>query len=291
MNEFVEAAPAKVNLYLHVVGRRPDGYHLLDSLAVFPGIGDELRARAAGPEAEGLTLTLDGPFAAVLAPERDNMVLRAATALAEASGVRARARLALTKRLPIASGIGGGSSDAAATLRALARLWNVEIPPGLASRLGADVPVCLAGTPAQMRGIGEILDPVPVLPECGMVLVNPGVAVATPDIFRARSGAFSPAVDMPSGWADAAGLAGWLGGLRNDLEPPARALCPPIDDVLAALRALPRCMLARMSGSGATCYGLFAGVNDAVQAAGSLAGRGWWTWGGAMTRGDGGPGG
>jgi 4-diphosphocytidyl-2-C-methyl-D-erythritol kinase len=280
VTDLVEAAPAKVNLYLHVVGRRDDGYHLLDSLAVFPDIGDELRASVS--VTADLTLAIEGAFAGALAGEADNLVLRAARALAGTAGVRAAARLVLTKRLPVASGIGGGSADAAAALRVLARLWDVAVPPGVPARLGADVPVCLAGRPARMTGIGEILDPVPDLPACGMVLVNPGVSVATPAIFRARAGDFSPMAEMPSGWQDAAALVAWLGGLRNDLEPPARELCPPIGDVLAALRDTPRCLLARMSGSGATCYGLFGEISEAVRAAGLLAGRGWWTWGGAL---------
>ncbi len=278
-----EPAWAKVNLYLHVVGRRADGYHLLDSLAVFPAVGDVL---AAAPDA-GLSLSLTGPFGASLVDESDNLVLRAARALAHAAGVTPGARLVLDKRLPIASGIGGGSADAAAALRLLARLWGVSLPPealaGLAADLGADVPVCMAQVPARMGGVGEVLTPAPRLPACGMLLVNPGVAVATPAVFRARSGGFTPAPDLPARLDDVAALVAFLSTTRNDLEPPAVGLAPVIGDVLAALRARPGCRLARMSGSGATCFGLFDTPGDAADAAGSFPDTGWWRWGGAMS--------
>ena len=185
-----EAAPAKLNLYLHVVGRRDDGYHLLDSLVAFAEAGDVLRARPAN----GLRLTLDGAFGRALAGEPDNLVLRAARLLAEAAGVPPHAELVLEKNLPVASGIGGGSADAAAALRLLQRLWNVSLPAAtlqqLALRLGADVPVCLHGHPVRMGGIGERLEPVPALPPCGLLLVNPGVAVQTRPVFQARTGGF-----------------------------------------------------------------------------------------------------
>lgn len=280
-----EFAPAKVNLYLHVTGRRPDGYHLLDSLAVFCPVGDRLRATVA----EALTLTVEGPFGAALAGERDNLVLRAARALDGEAG----ARVVLEKFLPVASGIGGGSADAAATLRLLCRLW--ELPVGasqgdlargalasIALELGADVPVCLASRAARMGGVGEALGPAPAMPAVGMVLVNPGVALATALVFRARSGGFSGLAGLPSAWADAAAMAGDLARLRNDLEPPAIALCPVIGTVLAALAATPGCLLARMSGSGATCFGLFRDAAAAEAAALALARSGWWCWGGAL---------
>ena len=188
-----EAAPAKVNLFLHVIGRRPDGYHLLDSLVVFAGCGDCLTVR----ESDRLSLEVDGPFAAALTGEGDNLVLRAARALAHATGNKPRGLLRLTKNLPVASGIGGGSADAAAALRLLARHWGAA-PAGdaLALQLGADVPVCLAGRPARMQGIGEILRPAPALPAFGLVLVNPAVAVSTPLVFRAHPGDFRPAVNL-----------------------------------------------------------------------------------------------
>ena len=281
---FAEAAPAKVNLFLHVTGRRADGYHLLDSLAVFAGAADLLEAG----DAPALTLELAGSFAPALAAEADNLVLRAARALAAAAGVPARARLVLTKALPVASGLGGGSADAAAALRVLARLWRIgpEGPVGavdlaaLAAGLGADVPVCLAGRPARMGGVGELLAPAPGLPRFGLALVNPGVPVATAEVFRRRTGPFSAPASLPAGWPDTRAMADDLAGLHNDLEPPARALCPPIGEVLAALAARPGCLLARMSGSGATCFGLFPDAAAAAEAAVALARPGWWCWGG-----------
>jgi 4-diphosphocytidyl-2-C-methyl-D-erythritol kinase len=276
-----ETAPAKVNLFLHVVGRRPDGYHLLDSLAVFPGIGDTLRAAPA----DSLSLALEGPFGGSLQAVPDNLVLRAARGLAALTGVWAGARLTLVKTLPVASGIGGGSADAAAALRLLGRLWSVAPAAAalgaLASRLGADVPVCLVGRPSRMGGVGEVLSPAPDLPAFGLVLVNPGVAVSTPDVFRARTGGFSARATLPSGWPDAAAMARDLAALTNDLEPPAVALCPAIATVLAALRTTPGCLLARMSGSGATCFGVFADPAAAAAAAEAVRRPGWWVWGGA----------
>lgn len=278
-----EAARAKVNLYLHVVGRRADGYHLLDSLAVFPGAADRLSA----VPADALTLDIEGPGAAGLGAGPDNLVLRAARALASAAGVEAGARLVLDKRLPVASGIGGGSADAAAALRLLARLWDVRLPAErlrqVAQGLGADVPVCLGSRPARMGGVGECLQPAPALPGCGMVLLNPGVAVATPDVFRARGGAFSATPVLPDSWPDAAALAASLAGLRNDLEAPASSLCPVIATVLDWLRGQDGCLLARMSGSGATCFGLFADA-EAVAGVAARAPAPWWAWGGAMGR-------
>ncbi len=279
-----ELAPAKVNLFLHVVGRRADGYHLLDSLAVFPEAADRLTV-APAPE---LILAITGPFGSGLAAEPDNLVLRAARALAAAAGVDAGAALVLDKRLPVASGIGGGSADAAATLRLLVRLWAVELSDSglhaIAAGLGADVPVCLPGHPARMGGIGDLLAPAPALPPFGMVLVNPGVAVSTPEVFRARTGPFSPVADLPGSWADAAGMARDLSALSNDLEQPALAACPPVGDVLAWLRAQAGCLLARMSGSGATCFGLFRD-GPAASAVAGAAPPGWWAWGGACRTG------
>ncbi len=272
-------APAKVNLFLHVTGRRADGYHLLDSLAVFPAIGDQVTA---APAAE-FTLTVSGPFAAALSGEGDNLVLRAARALAEAAGVPPHAALHLEKHLPVASGIGGGSADAAAALRELARLWGITPDlPAIAARLGADVPVCIASTPARMGGIGEILTPAPALPNAGIVLVNPGVAVATPAVFRARAPGFSPAANLPTKWASTAAMAADLRRLNNDLQDAALKLCPPIGQVLAALDQLSGARLTRMSGSGATCFALFDTPAAAAAAASNLRRPGWWVWGGAM---------
>ncbi len=267
-------APAKINLFLHVTGRRPDGYHQLDSLAVFAGIGDFLSAQPA----ERLSLEVSGPFGAALGDEPDNLVLRAARALGHHG-----AALHLLKHLPVASGIGGGSSDAAAALRVLAELWGVQTNlPELALRLGADVPVCLGRRAARMGGIGEVLAPPPRLPDFGLLLVNPGVAVSTAAVFRVRTGGFSPPADLPAYWPDAAAMAADLSALGNDLEAPAMALQPVIGEALAALRALPGVLLARMSGSGATCFGLLASPGAARDAAAAQARPGWWCWGGGV---------
>ncbi len=270
-----EAAPAKVNLYLHVTGRRADGYHLLDSLAVFGPAMDTVRV----VPAETLSLALDGPFGGALQAEPDNLVLRAARALAAVAGVPAQAALSLTKRLPVASGIGGGSADAAAALRALNALWRCGLDAAalaaVAAPLGADIPVCVASQPRRMQGVGEVLLPAPQLPRCGLLLVNPGVALPTPAVFKARTPGFTPMAVLPGAWPDAVSMAETLATLRNDLEPPAIALCPMVATVLAALRDLPGCLLARMSGSGATCFGLFADAAAARDAAAVLPGD-WW---------------
>ena len=263
-------APAKVNLTLHVTGQRADGYHLLDSLVAFAGVGDSVTVAAA----PALSLAITGPMGAMLPVTDDNLVLRAARAMG------ATAQITLHKVLPVSSGIGGGSADAAACLRALARLTGQALPgPDQVLALGADVPVCLAGTPARMTGIGEALGPVPPLPAAWLVLVNPGVAVSTPAIFRAlarRDNAPMPA-SLPR-LKTAADLAAFVAMQRNDLESPAIALQPVIAQVKTALTAQPGCMLARMSGSGATCFGLFADPLSANAAARALqaAQPGWW---------------
>lgn len=280
-----ELAPAKINLFLHVTGRRPDGYHLLDSVVMFAGAADELSVEPA----EDFTLSITGPFAEALAGESDNLVLRAGRALARWEGMAPAAQLTLEKNLPVASGIGGGSADAAAALRLLSRFWNLDIPRpdllAIAARLGADVPVCVASRPVRMGGIGEVLSEAPVPPRCGIVLVNPGISLGTPDVFRARSGEFSaPNALLPEAWMTAATMSRDLSRLRNDLEPAAISLCPEIAGVLGAIRETFGCHLARMSGSGATCFGIYPDVETARAAASSLARPGWWTWGGALAR-------
>jgi len=279
-----EFAPAKVNLFLHVTGNRPDGYHLLDSLVVFAGIADRIAYQPSGE----LSLTVIGPFAASLAAEPDNLVLRAARMLAEANGLHPTGALILDKQIPVASGIGGGSADAAAALRLLCRVWRLN--PGdhlldrIAVKLGADVPVCLRNAPRRMRGVGEQLTPAPSLPPCGLVLVNPGVPLATMSVFRRRAGGYSPEAVLPSGWRTAREMAGRLGRLTNDLEAPAIGIVPAIQDVLRAISDTKGCLLARMSGSGATCFGLYADSRDAAVASGQLARPGWWSWGGGLAR-------
>jgi len=267
-------APAKVNLYLHVTGKRADGYHLLDSLAVFPEAGDFVEAAPA----EALSLEISGEFGAVLRAEDDNLLLRAAKLLAPGRG----AALTLEKNLPVASGIGGGSADAAAALRVLSGLWGVEADlPALALQLGADVPVCLASRPARMQGIGEILAPAPALPEFGMVLVNPGVAVPTPAVFKARQGGFTAAPVLPEAWVDVDAMVKDLARCTNDLQEAAIGIAPVIGEVLSVLAALPGAKLARMSGSGATCFAIFDTPTQAAMAVDEIP-ESWWCWGGGL---------
>lgn len=274
-------APAKLNLYLHVTGRRADGYHELDSLVAFAGVGDVVEAHPAGD----LTLAVAGPNAAALAgvAAADNLVLRAARNLRRRLGISGGAALRLEKTLPVAAGIGGGSADAAAALRALLALWGVPAQEGvladLALELGADVPACLAGRPVRMSGIGERLTPAPPLPPAWVVLANPGVSLATPDVFRRRRGPFSaPVGDDVAAAPDAAALAAILKRTRNDLAEAATALVPAVAQVLDALKAAEGCLLARMSGSGATCFGLFAesAAADAAAEALARAHPDWW---------------
>ncbi|MFD0981708.1 4-(cytidine 5'-diphospho)-2-C-methyl-D-erythritol kinase [Tropicimonas aquimaris] len=272
MKTVEEAARAKVNLALHVTGRRADGYHTLDSLVVFADHGDLVTARPA----EALNFNVTGPRSEGVPTDKSNLVLRAATLFDNVA-----AEITLDKHLPAASGIGGGSADAAATLRALQRLTGQTLPkPEAILGLGADVPVCLVGRPVRMEGIGERLSPVPRLPPLPAVLVNPGVGVSTPAVFAALESRENPAMEaVPSGLRRPGDLAGWLKTQRNDLEPPAMALQPRIATVLAALRQIDGCLIARMSGSGATCFAIFPDAVTASSAATQLRAShpDWWT--------------
>lgn len=275
-----EFAPAKVNLALHVTGRRSDGYHLLDSLVVFADVGD----RVTVAKADGLTLAITGPRAASLSASDDNLVLRAARTF----GHRLGAEITLEKVLPVASGIGGGSADAAATLRALSRLWNIPLPDAPARlALGADVPVCVEGRPARMTGIGEMITPLGhALPPAWLVLVNPQAALSTPAVFTALVSRENPPLPPMPHWPDAHALAQWLQTTRNDLETPAVVVAPVIAAIRTALSAASGCLLARMSGSGATCFGLFASAASAKAAARALsdAHPEWWVAGATVLR-------
>lgn len=254
-------APAKVNLTLHITGQRDDGYHLLDSLVAFAPVGDTLRVAPA----EELTLRLEGPEAEGLPANGDNLALRAAAMVGEGQG----AAIVLEKVLPVASGIGGGSADAAAAARAVLAEAGALDADGLARAeaallaLGADVPMCLASRPVRVRGIGEGLTHVS-LPPLPAVLVNPRVPVSTPQIFRSLTVRDNPPMPehLPE-FTEPEPLINWLAGMRNDMEPAAIALEPVIGTLLAELAALPGCRLARMSGSGATCFGLFATMAEA----------------------------
>jgi 4-diphosphocytidyl-2-C-methyl-D-erythritol kinase len=272
-------APAKVNLFLHIGSKRADGYHELESLVAFADVGDDLEFT----EADKTSLTVDGPFAAALAGETDNIILRAAAGTAMLAGHDIPRRIALTKNLPVASGIGGGSSDAAATLRSFLLEWpreNVKLSDfvELAKTLGADVPVCFFGHSAWMYGIGDGIERTD-LPELHAVLVNPGVAVSTRDVFAAlREKSGTDIIDWPQDFRDAEAVIDFLKIVRNDLEAPSLAIAPQIADVLSALRAAPGVKLARMSGSGATCFGLFADPAAAQSAATTIgnAHPAWW---------------
>jgi len=263
-------ARAKVNLALHVVGRRADGYHLLDSLVAFADFGDVVTVEPA----PSLSLSISGPMAAGLSAGPDNLVLKAAQIL----GSRLGAAITLEKRLPIASGIGGGSADAAATMQALGALWGCALPDaGQVLALGADVPVCLAGQSCRMAGIGDQISPI-ALPPAHLVLVNPGVGLSTAAVFGALLRRDNPPLPPAAPMPDAAALAAYLGHCRNDLEAPALSVVPEIGAVLAALQGQTGCLLARMSGSGATCFGLFASASAAEGAASALRAQSgaWW---------------
>jgi 4-diphosphocytidyl-2-C-methyl-D-erythritol kinase len=248
---------------LHVLGRRADGYHLLDSLIVFAETGDVLAATPASD----ISLRIDGPFAEMLAGEGDNLVLRAARGLRELSGVDAGAAITLTKNLPIASGIGGGSADAAAALRLLSSLWKVDPDRAalerLALKLGADVPVCLDSKPSFIGGVGEEIASAGAMPSASLLLVNPGIATPTPAVFKARKSGFSEAARWQLAPKDAHTLAEALRARRNDLTEAAITVTPAIRDVLQATAATRDCLLSRLSGSGATCFGLYATEADA----------------------------
>ena len=280
--ELAEFAPAKVNLTLHVLGRRPDGYHEIESLVVFADIGDRLMVF---PD-RTLKLSVKGRTAQSAGATEDNLVLKAAHALAERVEGLKVGRFELDKQLPVAAGLGGGSSDAAAALRLLAQVNGLSLDDermrAAAEATGADVPVCLDPRARMMRGIGEILSDPMILPEVPAVLVNPGVAVPTKDVFAALGARALTGPPEPDEFisidADAASLVPLLAARRNDLQIPAIKLQPVIADVLRALERSANCLLARMSGSGATCFGLFGSHGAAEEAARGMqaAHPGWW---------------
>ena len=263
-----EFAPAKVNLYLHVTGKRDDGYHLLDSLVMFADVGDYIDISSA----DDLSLVHAGPFGDVLPDPSNNLIMRAATALQDMCGFTKGAHITLNKNLPVASGIGGGSADAAAAIRGLCGLWNIDVASeaimDLALSLGADVPVCLRGQSTIMRGIGENFTDLNPCPSVHAILVNPGVGVSTPSVFKARIGEFS----APFNWneLDHPSFIERLHQTQNDLESAAISLSPVIAQVLDVLSNMEQVKLVRMSGSGATCFALFDDAHSAQTAAISL---------------------
>lgn len=283
-------APAKINLTLHVTGQRPDGFHELDSLVAFAPVGDWLTLC----EYPVSSITVEGPEAAGVPADMNNLALRAATMILRGQEIA----VTLTKALPAASGIGGGSADAAAAVRGALLLENTDTATLMAYgpdvlldtrfrpllALGADIPMCLLPNTLRARGIGERVSFTP-LPSLPAVLVNPRIEVPTPEIFRALTYRDNPPMPDPlPAFANAAGLIDWLRDQRNDLQAPARSIAPVIDDVLAALNASEGCGLARMSGSGATCFGLFADEAHAKAASKRLRTDhpGWWVAGGAL---------
>jgi len=262
-------APAKINLALHVVGQRSDGYHLIESVVTFINVSDVLSLAPA----TNLTLNIDGPEAVGLPNDHQNLVIKAAQSLALKGDIKALgADICLTKNLPIASGIGGGSADAAAALKALNTFWSVHLSdPQLKEiglPLGADIPMCLNGKPLLASGIGEVLEEVS-MPDFHMVLVNPRISVSTPKIFNSlprKDNAPLPALPRSSksgAWID------WLSETRNDLQEAAIEFAPQIRNCLLALTES-NAQFARMSGSGATCFGIYQSQRDAKNAAASI---------------------
>jgi 4-diphosphocytidyl-2-C-methyl-D-erythritol kinase len=262
---FREIAPAKLNLALHVRGRLPDGRHAIETVFAFCVDGDRVSADRQS-FGEGLSLSVAGPFAGDLADREDNLVLRAARALANAAGVEAGAAITLHKQLPVASGVGGGSADAAAALRLLTSLWQIEprYAVDVAPTLGSDVPACLLSLPARGEGAGDRLTPLelPELSGMPVLLVNPRVAMPTADVFAGWDG------------VDGGALGDWREG-RNDLEAPAIALAPQVEVVLAWLGTQAGATFVRMSGSGATCCALFDSEEARDRAAEAVP-REWW---------------
>ena len=267
-------APAKVNLALHVTGRRADGYHLLDSLVAFSCHGDLLEVEDGAED----DFFVSGHFAAHVPIGETNLVTRARDLLRETFGERARApvHLHLEKNLPVASGIGGGSADAAAALRLLVRHWRIDIDEATLAKLGlslgADVPMCLSSKPLLARGIGEALEELPHFPALPLVLVNPNIPLSTPEVFSRLERRDNPPLSPLGAFTDTVSAAHWLKEARNDLEDPACQLVPQIEDARDALRRA-GALFARMSGSGATCFGVFSTRPEADQAAALLEER------------------
>lgn len=263
-----EFAPAKVNLTLHVTGQRPDGYHLLDSLVMFADVGDRITVRPSDTP----IMIIKGPMADGLPRDRTNMVARAADAMAVSANIQ------LEKNLPHAAGIGGGSSDAAATFRALSEISGKPVPDDLLA-FGADVPVCMNGRAARMRGIGDEINPVPDLPALHAVLVNPKLPVLTVEVFKRLRNHNNPPMpdDLPRG-ASSRELISWLSEMRNDLQEAAIEAEPIIEHVFNTLAVTPGCLITRMSGSGGTCFGIYGDAETAASAAGRLRQDypGWW---------------
>lgn len=269
-----QRANAKINLYLHVTGRRKDGFHTLDSLVVFADVGDNISASRVDENSD-ILFTTSGPFGQNIPLGENNLVVRAAKLLQGKYAITAGARINLEKNIPPASGIGGGSADAAATMRALAEIWEIDFTKEnksyfnqmISASLGADVPVCFNGKNVFMGGIGEILTPAPTLPQCWLVLANPGVAVSTPEVFAARKGTFSHTARFENVPLSVQELVDIVGLRKNDLTPSAQYIAPEIETVISLLHKLDDALLVRMSGSGATCFAIFPNEQSAITGA------------------------
>ena len=271
-------APAKINLYLHITAKRDDNYHFIESLIVFANCGDKITVTPS----EKFGLQINGQFAPYIKPNDDNLVIKAAMLLAKASGIKPTGNIKLTKNLPIASGIGGGSADAAAALLALRKLWDVPISnedmSHLAIQLGADVAICLHGTASIVAGIGEKINPAPILPKFWLVLVNPNLLVPTAEVFAAYKDKFSIPQPINTQPKDLEELISLLSNRGNDLTVASISIAPVIKEVIEVLEATPNTVLSRLSGSGATCFAIFKTKSDAEAAARKLARKypKWW---------------
>ncbi len=286
-------APAKINLYLHVTGRLDNGYHTLDSLIAFADIGDSIEIEPAQDfqfRVRGVYAEKFSPKELDASPNSSNLAVQAAWSLARTAQKTLNARITLTKNLPLASGIGGGSSDAAAVMWGLCEWWNIprNAPylPGLMANLGADVPVCFSCKPARVRGIGDVLDPAPPIGETAVVLVNPGKPCPTPKVFAQYTGGYREPQALPASLENFKDLVAFLKANDNDLQVPACEIEPEIETVLKALNAQKSCAFARMTGSGATCFGLFKNEMAVQKAAKAIAVKnpGWWVKSGWLNR-------
>jgi 4-diphosphocytidyl-2-C-methyl-D-erythritol kinase len=283
-------APAKLNLTLSITGRRADGYHLLDSFFVFCGLHDVITIKA---DDELLLDEVSGPFAVMMGSLNDNLVIRAAKLLRTQANIKAGARIALIKNIPVAAGLGGGSADAAATLNALNQFWKLDWSPArleaLATQLGADVPACIQSKSVTAQGIGDILHTAPAIPQLGLLLVNPLIPTSTPQVFKVYTSA-NPVISpkaickLPSHFPDLAALVAAIALRGNDLIEASIAVQPVISDVFAALRATSHVAHVGLSGSGATCFGFYATLEAAYAASDVIAASkpSWWRWTGTL---------
>lgn len=286
-------APAKINLYLHVTGRLDNGYHTLDSLIAFADIGDQIIIEPA----TDFKLSIDGPYAGAFnAKERDasphssNLLVQAVWSIAQAAQKVPNVHISLTKNLPLASGLGGGSADAAAAIWGLLEWWEISNQasylPGLMARLGADIPVCLHCRPTRVRGIGDVLDPVPLLDEIPVILINPGKPCPTAEVFMHYAHDFKEPIPLPDDLEDFSTLVEFLRFQDNDLSRSACEIVPEIKSIIEALQGQDGCALARLSGAGATCFGLFKSEKDAQKAAREISANNpdWWVRTGFLNR-------